>query len=109
MSDGAQRLLSLPTSAHTLYEAYCDIRLAPVSASPVDDDDDSEGAAQQPAAAGDDSDAGDAGDEQQPAAGALRAPVPLAEINPIETATPLPQKEFFEQTLLEMMHGDRPP
>jgi hypothetical protein len=35
--------------------------------------------------------------------------VPLAEINPIETATPLSQKEFFEETLLEIMHGDRPP
>ena len=109
MEDGEQRQFRLPTSAHTLYEAYCDIRLAPVSASPFDDDDDSEGSAQQPAAAGDDGDAGDTGDEQQPVAGALCGPVPLAEINPIETATPLSQKEFFEETLLEIMHGDRPP
>merc|ERR1740115_372633 len=30
--------LKLPPRVHTLYEAYCDIRLAPVSAPPVDDD-----------------------------------------------------------------------
>ena len=85
---------------HTLYEAYCDIRLAPVSAPPVDDDESAGGAQQQPAAAG---------DEQQPAAGALRAPVPQTEIDPLEAATPLVQKLFFEKILTEVAHGKSPP
>ena len=67
MSDGKQQMLNLPRAAHAKYDAYCDIRLAPVSASPNDDDNDSEGTAQQPTAADDDD--GVAGDGQQPEAG----------------------------------------
>ena len=51
MDDGEQMVLELPRRVNALYEAYCDIRLAPVSAPPVDDDEDAGGAQQQPAAA----------------------------------------------------------
>ena len=85
MGNGDQLLLKIPSRVHTLYDAYCDILLAPVSASPVDADEEGAGGAQQPADAGD-------GDEPDRLPGALRAPVPLAEINPIESATPLVQK-----------------
>ena len=37
LGDGEQMVLELPRRVHALYEAYCDIRLAPVSAPPVDD------------------------------------------------------------------------
>ena len=103
LGNGDQLLLQLPSRVHAQYDAFCDIVLAPVSASPAaDDDDDDAGAAQ--TAAGDHVE-----QEQEPAAGALRAPRPLAEINPIESATPLVQKEFFEETLLKMVEGDLPP
>ena len=101
LDDGEQMVLELPGRVHALYEAYCDIRLAPVSAPPVDDDEGAGGAQQQPAAAG---------DEQQPAnAGALKVPVPQAEIDPLETTTPLVQKQFFEKTLLDVVQGNLPP
>ena len=101
LDDGEQVLLQIPQRVHALYEAYCDIRLAPVAAPPVDDDESAGGAQQQPAAAG--------GEQQRAAAGALHAPVPQAEIDPLEATTPLVQKQFFEQILLDVAHGNSPP
>jgi len=105
LDDGEQaappKLLQIPRRVHALYEAYCDIRLAPVAAPPVDDDESAGGAQQQPAAAG--------GEQQRAAAGALHAPVPQAEIDPLEATTPLVQKQFFEQILLDVAHGNSPP
>ena len=95
--NGSKEVISLKPEAHAQYETYCDIRLAPVSPESEQPDDSDE---QQPAAA--------QADAQQPAAGALQTPVPQPTIDPIETATPLPQKEFFEDVLLEVLHGDRP-
>ena len=97
-SSGEQVALHLPPRVQEQYDTYCDIRLAPVT--PAPDADDGAGVAPQPAS--DD-------DEQQPAAGALHAPGPQAEVDPIETATPLAQKQFFEEQLLAVANGEAPP
>lgn len=88
-------VLRLPAAVHEQYEAWADIRLGPADA-----DDGSPG---EPPRAGSEADA----EGHEPVAGALRVPLPLPAVDPIETATPAAQKEFFKSILTEMTNGDR--
>ena len=87
--------LQLQAGVHRQYEEYANIRLAP--AEPDADDADSE----QPSPPSPPSPAA-AADPNLPAAGALRVPPPAQPVDPVETATPREQIEFFKSTLQEM-------
>jgi hypothetical protein len=92
-------LLQLPGAVHRQYEAWADIRLGRVDAA---DDDDADGDAQPPhTQSGEEADGG-------PVAGALRARLPPPPVDPVETATPQRQKQFFKSILTDVANGERP-
>ena len=90
-------LLKLPAAVHRQYEAWADIRLGSADA------EDGVAGAQPPRQG-----SGEDAEGEEPVAGALRVPLPLPPVDPIESATPPAQREFFKSILTDIANGDRP-